>query len=68
MPYVTGSVLADSQLILYAPEREVEYIFEIKPDLTNETVGTISNYLNHLCQKLESQQRWLLITLQYQIA
>jgi hypothetical protein len=64
MPYATDALLADGQLILQAPERQVEYIFEMKSDVTDETVETITDYLLHLRQKLSPQQRSLLITSQ----
>lgn len=62
MPYITGNVLADSQLLLYYPGQRIEYVCEIKSDVTSETVNFIIDYLIHLRQRLGYEQRPLLVT------
>lgn len=62
MPYMTPQVLADGQLILENAGRRVEYICEIKSNVTHETVDFIIEYLIQLQHRLNDGQRSLLIT------
>jgi hypothetical protein len=61
-PYITDKVLADGQLIIYGRWEKIEYICEIKSDVTSETLDFIIEYLLHLRQRLSYQQRPLLVT------
>ncbi|MBW4542376.1 MAG: hypothetical protein KME43_25060 [Myxacorys chilensis ATA2-1-KO14] len=62
MPYMTPKVLADGQLILDNSGRRVEYICEIKSNVTSETVDFIVEYFIQLKHRLDDGQRSLLIT------
>lgn len=61
-PYITDEVLADGQLMIYGGLEPIEYICEIKSDVTSETLEFIIKYLLHLRQRLSYQQRPLLVT------
>ncbi|MBD2295938.1 hypothetical protein H6G06_21280 [Anabaena sphaerica FACHB-251] len=56
------NTLADGLLTIYTPHSQVKYIVEIKAPITLNTVDSNINYINHLKQKLNNDQRTLLIT------
>ncbi|MBW4422058.1 MAG: hypothetical protein KME13_23060 [Myxacorys californica WJT36-NPBG1] len=62
MPYMTPWVLAYGQLIVENSDRRVEYICEIRSDVTSETVELTIEYLIQLQHRLNDGQRSLLIT------
>jgi hypothetical protein len=62
MPYVAGDFLADGQLFLTNAQSRSEYIYEIKSDVTRETIDPIILYFVNLQQRLPGEARSLLIT------
>ncbi|PNW28100.1 UNVERIFIED_CONTAM: hypothetical protein BEN50_21160 [Euhalothece sp. KZN 001] len=60
--YVSPDVLADGKLIIKTPHQTVNYICEIKLNITNEVVEQITQYFTHLSQRLNTEERPLLIT------
>jgi hypothetical protein len=61
-PYQSENALADGLLTIYTPQQVLEYIVEIKPNLTLETFPLAIEYLNRLKQRLSEYQRPLLVT------
>ncbi len=61
-PYHSGNAIADGLLTIYTPQQELDYIVEIKSNLTLETLSLALDYLNHLKQRLSYHQRPLLVT------
>jgi hypothetical protein len=62
MPYVAGDFLADGQLFLTNAQARSEYIYEIKSDVTRDTIDLIIPYFVNLQQRLPGETRSLLIT------
>ncbi|MBD1888923.1 type IV toxin-antitoxin system AbiEi family antitoxin [Coleofasciculus sp. FACHB-SPT9] len=62
LPYITDNLLADGRLILYGSGQQVEYVCEIKSDITSGTIDLIVDYLLHIRQRLDDEQRPLLVT------
>ena len=61
-PYQSGKAIADGLLTIYTPQQALDYIVEIKSNLTLETLGLVIDYLNCLKQRLSYHQRPLLVT------
>jgi hypothetical protein len=62
IPYVSKTILADGQLILHTPQATVEYICEIKSHVTRETINNVIEYFTHFRERLDKNQKPLLIT------
>ena len=62
IPYVSKTILADGQLILHTPQATVEYICEIKSHITRETINNVVEYFTHFRERLDNNQKPLLIT------
>jgi len=62
IPYVSKTILADGQLILHTPQATVEYICEIKSNITSETINNVIEYFTHFRERLDKNQKPLLIT------
>ena len=62
IPYVSKTILADCQLILHTPRATVEYICEIKSHITRETINNVVEYFTHFRERLDKNQKPLLIT------
>jgi hypothetical protein len=62
IPYVSRTILADGQLILHTPQSTVEYICEIKSHITRETIKDVVEYFTHFRERLDNNQKPLLIT------
>jgi hypothetical protein len=62
IPYVSSSVLADGKLLLCTPNTTVEYICEIKSHITRETINNVIEYFTHFRERLNKNQKPLLIT------
>jgi hypothetical protein len=62
IPYVSKTILADGQLILHTPQATVEYICEIKSHITRETINNVVEYFTHFRERLDKNQKPLLIT------
>jgi hypothetical protein len=61
-PYSTDKVLADGMLEISKDEAKVTYICEIKTGLINESLPQIKAYFDNFSQRLQKDQRALLIT------
>jgi hypothetical protein len=62
MPYVTANFLADGQLFIENAQGKAEYIYEIKSDVTRDTIDSVIQYFGSLQQRLPDKTRALLIT------
>lgn len=62
MPFISKSLLADGQLVLQGSSHPVEYICEIKPEVSTEDIDFIVDYFYQFSKKLDAQQKPLLIT------
>jgi hypothetical protein len=62
MPYVTADFLADGQLFIKNAQGKAEYIYEIKSDVTRDTIDAVIQYFGSLQQRLPYNTRALLIT------
>jgi hypothetical protein len=62
MPYVTADFLADGQLFIENAQGKAEYIYEIKSDVTRDTIDAVIQYFGSLQQRLPGKTRALLIT------
>jgi hypothetical protein len=62
MPYVTADFLADGQLFIENAQGKAEYIYEIKSDVTRDTIDAVIQYFGSLQQRLPDKTRALLIT------
>jgi hypothetical protein len=62
MPYVTADFLADGQLFIENAQGKTEYIYEIKSDVTRDTIDAVIQYFGSLQQRLPGKTRALLIT------
>jgi hypothetical protein len=62
IPYISKTILADGQLILHTPQSTVEYICEIKSHITRETIKDVVEYFTHFRERLDNNQKPLLIT------
>jgi hypothetical protein len=62
MPYVTADFLADGQLFIENAQGKAEYIYEIKSDVTRDTIDGVIQYFGSLQQRLPGKTRALLIT------
>jgi hypothetical protein len=62
MPYVTADFLADGQLFIKNAQGKAEYIYEIKSDVTRDTIDMVIQYFGNLKQRLPYNTRALLIT------
>jgi hypothetical protein len=62
IPHVSSSVLADGKLLLRTPNTTVEYICEIKSHITRETINNVIEYFTHFRERLDKNQKPLLIT------
>jgi hypothetical protein len=62
MPYVTADFLADGQLFIENAQGQAEYIYEIKSDVTRDTIDAVIQYFGSLQQRLPGKTRALLIT------
>ncbi len=62
MPYVTADFLADGQLFIENAQGKAEYIYEIKSDVTRDTIDGVIQYFGSLQQRLLGDTRALLIT------
>jgi hypothetical protein len=62
MPYVTADFLADGQLFIENSQGKSEYIYEIKSDVTRDTIDAVIQYFGSLQQRLPGKTRALLIT------
>jgi hypothetical protein len=62
MPYVTADFLADGQLFVENAQGKAEYIYEIKSDVTRDTIDAVIQYFGSLQQRLPGKTRALLIT------
>jgi hypothetical protein len=62
IPYVSKTILADGKLILHTPQSTVEYICEIKSHITRETINNVIEYFTHFQERLDDNQKPLLIT------
>jgi hypothetical protein len=62
MPYVTADFLADGQLFIENTQGKAEYIYEIKSDVTRDTIDAVIQYFGSLQQRLPDKTRALLIT------
>ncbi len=61
MPYVTADFLADGQLFIENAQGKSEYIYEIKSDVTRDTIDGVIQYFGSLQQRLPGNTRALLI-------
>jgi hypothetical protein len=61
MPYVTADFLADGQLFIENAQGKSEYIYEIKSDVTRDTIDAVIQYFGSLQQRLPGKTRALLI-------
>ncbi|WP_009632593.1 type IV toxin-antitoxin system AbiEi family antitoxin [Synechocystis sp. PCC 7509] len=61
-PYLSTQVLADGSLIINTSDKIVNYVCEIKTNLTNDVIEQVAEYLTNLGKRLKSEQRPLLIT------
>jgi len=61
-PYFSTKVLADGELVINTPYGTANYICEIKSGITNDGVEEITDYLTKLGERLDSDQKPLLIT------
>ncbi len=61
-PYFSSQVLADENLIINTSDKTVNYVCEIKTDLTNDVVEQIAEYFTNLGKRLKDEQRPLLVT------
>jgi hypothetical protein len=62
IPYVTADFLADGQLFIENAQGQAEYIYEIKSDVTRDTIDAVIQYFGSLQQRLPGKTRALLIT------
>ena len=60
-PYLSTQVLADGSLIINTSNKIVNYVCEIKTNLTNDVIEQVAEYLTNLGKRLKSEQRPLLI-------
>jgi len=61
-PYFSSQVLADGNLIINTSDKTINYVCEIKTDLTNDVVEQIAEYFANLGERLKHEQRPLLVT------
>ncbi len=61
-PYFSSQVLADGNLIINTADKTINYVCEIKTDLTNDVVEQIAEYFANLGKRLKHEQRPLLVT------
>ncbi|HLO84800.1 MAG TPA: type IV toxin-antitoxin system AbiEi family antitoxin [Nostocaceae cyanobacterium] len=62
-PGYTRTAIADAILTIYTPHNQIEYLVEIKPSLTPESLDTTIEYFHYLQQRVNShRQRILLVT------
>jgi hypothetical protein len=62
MPYVGETAIADGQMAVHSLQGDATYVFEVKTNVTSETVEETIAYLKKLQQRLPAHYRLLLIT------
>jgi hypothetical protein len=60
-PYTSDRLIADGKLVLHSPQGEVEYIVEIKSNVTLQTLESVLQQLKLYQERLEPGQRMLLV-------
>lgn len=60
--YSSSKVLADGKLIINTSDKSANYVCEIRAGLTNDGIEQVTEYFSNLGERLEDNERPLLIT------